>query len=257
LANDDKTPTPPNQPEGGDGGPASMEDISLEQALLAPLDAILKAQLHSARSFLNMLLQLGYPHDDKMEGKPWELKFKQDVDIDGEIHEQTIRVPALALVPIAPLAVNNAEFQLEMAVRKIGRHSQMRASAGDTDRETRPWFLVDKPINIEGVIAPPDHPKEGESAKRERESSIKIAIKVNSIPMPRGLEKLLTSLTEIGQIQQNPKPSGNTNPSGNSNDNGNGSGSDNGNSARGDNVDGDDTRTPKDENPDNSDNHLE
>jgi len=203
--NNDDT-TPPQEPEELEGGRASEEDISLEQALLAPLDAILKAQLHSARSFLNLLLQLGYPHDESNEGKPYELQFKQDLEIDGEVHEQIIRVPALSLVPIAPLAVNQAEFQLEMAVRKISRHAQMRSSAEGTDRHSRPWYLVDNPINIEGVIAPPDHPGEEAAASSDRESSIKIAIKMNSIPMPRGLDKLLTSLTEMGQVQEVPPP---------------------------------------------------
>lgn len=207
MANGDNN-NPPFDPEAedGEGRPASEEDISLEQALLAPLDAILKAQLHSARSFLNLLLQLGYPHDESNEGKPYQLQFKQDVEIDGEVHEQSIRVPALSLVPIAPLAVNNAEFQLEMAVRKISRHAQMRSSAAGADRHSRPWYLVDNPINIEGVIAPPDHPGEGASASSDRESSIKIAIKMNSIPMPRGLDKLLTSLTEMGSVQEVPPP---------------------------------------------------
>lgn len=205
MSDNDNPKVPPDTGPEEEDGRASETDISLEQALLAPLDAILKAQLHSARSFLNLLLQLGYPHDEKNEGEPYHLQFRQRVDVDGEQHTQTIRVPALALVPIAPLAVSNAEFQLEMAVRKIGRYAQMRGSAAGADRHHRPWFLVDKPINIEGVIAPPDHRSE-ESASSDRESSIKISIKVNSIPMPRGLDKLLTSLTEMGQINDETPP---------------------------------------------------
>lgn len=196
---------PPGAGPEEEDGRASETDISLEQALLAPLDAILKAQLHSARSFLNLLLQLGYPHDEKNEGEPYQLQFRQQVEVDGETRTQTIRVPALALVPIAPLAVSNAEFQLQMAVRKITRHSQMRGSAEGVDRTQRPWYLVDKPINIEGVIAAPEHRVE-ESASSDRESSIKIAIKVNAIPMPRGLDKLLASLTEMGQVSDNTPP---------------------------------------------------
>lgn len=207
MSDNDNPNVPPESGPGGEDGRASQTDISLEQALLAPLDAILKAQLHSARSFLNLLLQLGYPHDEKNEGEPYHLQFRQRVEVDGETQYQTIRVPALALVPIAPLAVNNAEFQLEMAVRKISRHTQMRGSAQGADREHRPWYLVDKPINIEGVIAPPDHGAET-TASSDRESSIKIGIKVNSIPMPRGLDKLLTSLTEMGHVEGEPPPSG-------------------------------------------------
>jgi len=213
LADDNQSAPPEDAGQEGAESPEILDKISLEQALLAPLDAIFKAQLHSARSFLNMLLQLGYPHDEKMEGKPWPLQFRQDVEIDGEVHEQTISVPALSLVPIAPLAVSNAEFQLELAVREITSHTQMQAAEArqkKVDRsKPRPWFLVDKPINIQGMIAPPDHEKEGDAGKRQRESAIKIAIKVNSIPMPRGLDKLLTSLTETAQVQTVLKSPGN------------------------------------------------
>ena len=44
--------------------PASLSEISLSQAILAPLDALFKAQVHAARSFLNLLLQIGYPHGE-------------------------------------------------------------------------------------------------------------------------------------------------------------------------------------------------
>jgi Protein of unknown function (DUF2589) len=36
--------------------------LKLSQAILAPIDAILKSQVHAARSFLNLVLQIGYPH---------------------------------------------------------------------------------------------------------------------------------------------------------------------------------------------------
>ncbi len=42
--------------------PAHQKPISIAQAVLAPLDAIFKAQIHSARSYINMLWQLAYPH---------------------------------------------------------------------------------------------------------------------------------------------------------------------------------------------------
>ncbi|MFT5082649.1 MAG: hypothetical protein ACI9Y1_000676 [Lentisphaeria bacterium] len=109
--------------------------LTLEQALLAPLDSILKAQLHSARSFLNMLLQLGYPHDwrnddgnsgdvESTEGggeasaskppsdEPYHMEFSFR---DEDNNKQILSVPSLALVRILPLAVDSASFELEMA----------------------------------------------------------------------------------------------------------------------------------------------
>ncbi len=200
-----QNPPEPPPPDEADDESSSPTRLTLEQALLAPLDSILKAQLHSARSFLNLLLQLGYPHrEDTGDGHPYSLEFK--FSKDGET--QKLSVPALSLVPIAPLAVDSAQFELEMSARRVVRHAQIRESEGDKavssragknfDRYHRPWFLVDKPVNIEGdIVSTPT----GEAAKhRESQSAIKININVKSIPLPAGLDKLLTSMTNMSQI---------------------------------------------------------
>ncbi len=196
---DGNVPPEPPSTEGTGDGRAADTDISLEQALLAPLDSILKAQVHAARSFLNLLLQLGYPdeHAPGADGQPYRLKFMYQGE-SGE--EQWVSIPALALVPIAPLAVDSANFDLQMAVRKISKSRQMRSSIASDEEASadRPWFLVEKPVSIQGVIAPPS---EGDAERHsEAQSSIKISINVKSTPMPAGLSKLLTSLTQMGQI---------------------------------------------------------
>lgn len=209
VDNNGNSDPPVASEDGGDGGEQSgANELSLEQALLAPLNSILKAQLHSARSFLNLLLQLGYPQSDgeiegHREGEPFHMEFNH-YDEEGNI--QTLRVPALSLVPIAPLAVDSANFELEMAVTKVSRMQQMQASRqeqikrqeGLKDPDARPWFLVDKPVSIEGSIAPPTT-VEGQQ-RNESQSSIKIKINVKSIPMPSGLDKLLTTLTNMGEV---------------------------------------------------------
>src|SRR3569832_1792765 len=112
-------------------GPAAQAMVSLSQALLAPLDSIFKAQIHAARSFLNLLLQLGYGHrpvnregmaipprrgaggqgreaEPAPEGTPYEHNYYHDVTIGEQTRRQMISIPALALIPVAPLAVESA-----------------------------------------------------------------------------------------------------------------------------------------------------
>ena len=38
------------------------ENITLSAALLAPINSIFEAQIHSARAFLNFILQMGFRH---------------------------------------------------------------------------------------------------------------------------------------------------------------------------------------------------
>jgi hypothetical protein len=209
--------------------PAAEQNISLSQAILAPLDAILKAQLHAARSFLSLLLQLGYPHQPLKEGEkegvqgtdekktwsdgtPYMLEFAHEVEEGGERRRQKIRVPALALVPVAPLAVQSAEFRFAMSVHEVAAHRQMRASAGDAVKEDegdadefkRPWFLVSEPVSVRGTIAAPTAPTDSTT----QDARIEVEIKLAAIPIPAGLDRLLTGLTQVTQLTTQPSGGG-------------------------------------------------
>lgn len=190
-------------------GDAATAQVSLSQALLAPLDAIFKAQIHGARSFLNMLLQVGYPHqtlgdDGKPQqdrGKPYNQEFFYEVDVNGHKEVRKVSIPALALVPVAPLAVESAVFKLEMKAEQIDKHSQMQeseksalANERDYSRNKRPWYLVSDPISIRGTLAAPaNRDALGQSTQS---STIQIEVRVAKMAMPAGLDKLLTSLTQ-------------------------------------------------------------
>ncbi len=185
------------------GGPAATQNISFAQALLAPLDAIFKAQIHAARSFLNLLLQIGYPHQPvdaeghataPDDGKPYSIAFNYETETNGNKQRHTVEIPALALVPVTPLTVDEATFKFAMRVNALAPHSQMQESESDSlkkettyNRDKRPWFLVDNPVSVQGTFGPsgPD---------TSQETSIQVEVKLARVPTPAALEKLLTSL---------------------------------------------------------------
>lgn len=195
-------------------GPAEVSPVSLSQALLAPLDAIFKAQIHAARSFLNLVLQIGYPHSPVVDskgnrspegGSPYNQDFYYDVEINGEIQRRKVSVPTLALIPVAPLAVESADFKLAMKVSNVQRHTQMQESENEAVKEEedtgygshkRPWFLVPDPISIRGTIGQSGGQSGGGKGEGAQESTIQIEVKVGKVPMPAGLDKLLTFLTQ-------------------------------------------------------------
>ena len=228
--------TPPGDFEPG---PAGKVKVSLSQALLAPLDAIFKAQLHGARSFLNMLLQLGYPDEEAArraqaaggggvpavakDGKPFTISFYHDTTIDNRTVRQQIEVPALALVPIAPLAVQSAEFRLSFHVTDVDEHKQVqeirekvRTDAGVPVAEKPPWYLVRNPLSLRGNLAPPgpaasagEGAPQGEASSRSESSSrIEIEVKVGTVQMPSGLDRLLTSLNQLSELRTLPPKQG-------------------------------------------------
>lgn len=192
------------------GGSAATQPVSLSQVLLAPLDAIFKAQIHAARSFLNLVLQIGYPHvpvkkdGERMpheDSRPYSQNFFYDANINGVIESRKISVPTLALIPISSLSIESANIKLAMNVSHVLKHKQMQESEAmklDEEKEQsqeeytqrkRPWYLVSDPISIHGTLAP-------SGLNKQSEAAIQIEIKVGKAPMPSGLDKLLTHLTQ-------------------------------------------------------------
>jgi hypothetical protein len=204
-------------------GAAAESIISMSQALLAPLDSIVKAQVHAARSFLNFVLQMGYGHkplDENGEHKGeteqpdqsdkiYMTEFTMEVINDqGQKELALVKIPTLSLVPVSPLSIDEADFKIDFRVSHIFRKTQMQQSEGEVIKteedkysdEKRPWFLVSDPVSLRGVIAPNVAEQVKSSTSFSEESVISINIKLSKQAMPSGLDKLLTTLTQSGQM---------------------------------------------------------
>jgi len=205
-----------------------VSEFSLSQAILAPLDAVFKAQLHAARSFLNMLVQLGYPHwpvntegqpmtlgvgDRAVTARPYLVELPLDC-VQGEREGRCLVAPALALVPIAPLAVKTAEFHFDLTVKDTREHEQTQAaetSATEKEKSSgfhpgrRPWYLVSRPISVRGTFAPPV------SDASNAEARIGVKVTVGTVAMPAALERALTVLTQTIAIRPGEPVSGHVN----------------------------------------------
>lgn len=209
-------------------GPAADAVISLSQAILAPLDAIAKAQVHAARSFLNFVLQIGYPHvpvgpdgkrligpNDTMYCEPFKLDHAS-VDDEGNITHKsvTLAIPTLALVPVRPLSVETAQFDIELVVKELTHHRQIQRSEGkallkeqeqrvsfgnETPPESdRPWYLVSEPVSVRGTLTDPGSVENGS----EKMASIKVHVELKCAPTPAGLSKLLTAMTQVSGLTE-------------------------------------------------------
>src|SRR5256885_12120188 len=99
-------------------------------------------------------------------------------------------MPVLALVPIAPLAVQDARFAFTVAVRHYERHRQIQMSEDSVtknevgaDAYSRPWFLVPEPVSIKGVIARPNT-KDGEAlGEASNEATIDIEVRLAAMKL--------------------------------------------------------------------------
>jgi len=188
--------------------PSAVGELSLSQAILAPLDALFKAQVHSARSFLNLLLQIGYPHvelnadgcknEEDLKSKSFYTQDFYYTNDNG--HNVKISIPALALIPITPLGIDNASFKFNFNVQTTSSHSQIQSSEASVvekekeyARDKRPWYLVDEPQSFKGTVAPSSNES---SSSHTQSSVINIEISLSKQPLPAGLDKLITALQQ-------------------------------------------------------------
>jgi hypothetical protein len=214
----------PSNPSEFQPGEAARSVVSLSQVLLAPLDSLFKAQIHAARSFLSMVLQLGTPHvplDEKgdpiqasgADNKLYYMEFTVDSkDADRNAQKGKIRIPALAMLPLHPLSIEEASFQVDFNITHLERHRQIQRSEESAirqekgfDEKKRPWYLVSDPISVRGVLAPS---ASAEILKENSEqSTVKINVKVTRQAMPVALDKLLSQLTQLSTFDTaNPGP---------------------------------------------------
>lgn len=202
--------------------------MSLSQAILAPLDALAKAQVHAARSFLNFVLQIGYPHravgtmpdgDEAMYSQKFQLE-QTTLNEAGEAEHKalTLTLPTLALVPLQPLGIESAKYEVELVVRELDHHQQIQSSeltevskeapvmgsrgeAIKTTAQPRPWFLVAEPISVRGTLSNP-----GGDGTREKMASIKVQVELKCAPTPAGLAKLLSTMTQVSSLSETVRP---------------------------------------------------
>ena len=133
--------------------------------------------------------------DEKERNELWNLKLRSDDMIlqrfdlfSDKGDNSSVFIPNLAILPIKPLAIDNANFKFQLTVKKCTQeYDQLRKVEGTA--KDRPWFLI-KPKHIEGQFYKGD----------EKEESIKIEVNIGSTDMPEGLDKLSTSLTNSSKI---------------------------------------------------------
>lgn len=195
---------------------SDQSQLTLNQAILSSVNAILQAQVHAARSFLNMVLQMGFPHqniddDGKNIEHPdqrtdqdqlYRLEFIQEQQTENEtIKKYKISIPTIAALPLNPLAIDQAEVDFTMKLSKIYSENPQFSDAQNavkstTDKYTaskRPWYLIDDPVTFRGSIG--SHSKKGDS------SEISVKIKLASVEVPDQLKRFIASAGDFSKVE--------------------------------------------------------
>ncbi|MCG8476952.1 MAG: DUF2589 domain-containing protein [Cytophagales bacterium] len=129
-----------------------------------------------------------------------ELYYQFFEYIDNSGKKVSVSIPNLALLPVKPLAVTEANFSYQFGVetqskkyRQMGTESKKFGGK----EPNRPWYLITDPRSLQGTFCEP-----GEGTKAR---AIKVDIKVGSTEIPYGLEKLMVHLTNNIEVIDDPE----------------------------------------------------
>ena len=188
---------------------ADHSRMSLAQAILATVDAIMKAQVHASRSFLSSILQMGFGHkgiDEDghviMGGEGtddlYRLEFVQEREVNGKISRYKVSVPTLAALPINPLMIHDAEIDFRMKISHVEpvkaqgpatEADQKGRDKGTWDAGKRPWFLVEEPKSFVGEIV--------QGSDKNDSGFIGVKMNLGTVEVPDALGKYINSLSEF------------------------------------------------------------
>jgi hypothetical protein len=129
----------------------------------------------------------------------WSDLIYQNIEyLDPNGNERTLSISNLSLLPIKPLAIQNANFKFELKVNdKIESVTSTIRSTAKVDPK-RPWFLIKDPKNIEGEFVP-------QRQENSTDKTIKIDVTIGSVDVPYGLHKLISSLTNTAEDNEKTK----------------------------------------------------
>lgn len=183
--------------------------LTLSQAVLAPINSILQAQVHASRSFLNLVLQMGFGHKDiddngnatrtadaKENDTLYQLEFIQEKSVDGKLKKYKVSLPYLAALPLNALVIEEAEVQFSMTLDSKYKKQRQFSKAGkkaipsdgaNYNDEKRPWHLVDNPVDLVGVIGD----------KSSNGAKIDIRMKVGKGEVPAELSKFIAATSDF------------------------------------------------------------
>ncbi len=166
-----------------------VKSLPLEAMFLAPLDAAIKAQVHSARATANYLKQIGF--DEKGDAIMVRSSFMQQItDKTGEttgVVKRVVDVPLLCLIPIPALAIDEVNINFELTVTTSEASSSETAAAGSAKGKVG-WGFFSASFS-----ASMSH-KSSQTRKTDTRARYEIAIKASQQPPAEGLGRMMETL---------------------------------------------------------------
>lgn len=184
---------------------------SIEDIFFVPVSSVIKADFYAARQFLEYVESFGFsaqqesdPERVGREGFIGDLRMTsfrfQESSGNGPARDRYLRVPALSMIPLPLLQVQEADF--DFAVRVVqadrDRRPEQLTLEGDEGGASEPELVDWKAMLV--AEQPGGGGGDGSDAASHIDANIKVHLKVRQSDMPAGISRLLAVMNDNTQI---------------------------------------------------------
>jgi len=168
--------------------PASeFQKLPLEMVIATPLVAVAKAQAIAAQTTISFVKGL---IDD--QGKPEMVELSIEKEQAGAAQLAKVKVPLLTMVPVPHLLIDSLTINFKYEISQTFRNKSETSASAKLDVKTGAALSPFVEATFHGNVA---HTSSSE-ASTNRGGTLDIMLRASQSPVPVGLDRLLTMLSQ-------------------------------------------------------------
>jgi hypothetical protein len=200
---------------------AQLNVVDLQNIFAAPINAVIDADFMAARRFVAYLEEFGFEPKPPASGAAAEgdeaalarleepdhlgrlrmISFRLDrLGADGKPHPVVVKLPALSLIPLPLLHVQDADFRygvrLLQAVERIVPRPLRLLRNGDGDEPPHPVGLQWRAMIADRPLADPAR----DALAPQLNANLEVNVKLRQADIPAGVATLLGLFGETAQV---------------------------------------------------------
>lgn len=174
---------------------AEFQALPLEFIISSPLVAAVRAQAVAAQTTLGFIK--GMIGDD---GKPFVVDFKISQEkkaVDGKVTNEikTISAPLLSILPIPHLRIDSLTTNFKYEITQTVKSSSASEKSVEVDFKTGSALSLWVSGGLKGNVTS----RSSEESTMNRSGTLEITVHASEAPMPEGLAKILSMLSNTIQ----------------------------------------------------------
>ena len=166
---------------------AEFQKLPLEMIVATPLVAVAKAQAIAADTTITFIKNL----IDK-DGKPETIALSVEKDEGGAKKSATVKVPLLTMVPVPHLLIDSFTLNFKYEVSQTFRNKAETSGSAGLDIKSGAALSPFVEATFHGNVAR----SSSSESTTNRGGTLDIMLRASQSPIPVGLERLLTMLSQ-------------------------------------------------------------